>query len=180
LVNEDWIRPLAAGAGTAVQDNTPAPANNRREGMGSVFHRVGGGGGNNGANAEGPVQCFASDAGAARGMEGAFRASVVHGFEHEPRPGEDGRITVRIDSFALGGSHPYRLLDDPSDAAGKTVYSARSTFTTCTDYNRRIVYTKRVRQFACFKSTGGQWDCEVVAAVNTNINDETKSVDKPR
>ncbi|MBV9242865.1 MAG: hypothetical protein JO314_12750 [Acidobacteria bacterium] len=127
------------------------------------------------------MQCFASNAGGGGGaMENAFRASIVHGFEHEPRPNEDGRITVEIESFVNGGSHPYRLLVDPRDAAGKTVYSVRATFTTCTDYFRRVVYTKRTREFACFKNTAGQWGCEVVAAVNTNINDETKSVDKPR
>jgi hypothetical protein len=179
LVNEDWVRPLAAGADDADRGTTPAPRNNGGGGMGSIFRH--GGGGGNGGNAGGTVQCFASDAGAgAGGMESTFRASVVHGFEHEPHPGEDGRITVRIESFTLGGSHAFRVLQDPPDAAGKTIYVARANFTTCTDYNRRIVYTKRTRQFACFKKTGGQWDCEVVAAVNTNINDETNSLDKPR
>jgi len=172
LVNEDWVKPLAAGEDNAAQKPEPTRGDARGT-MGGVNRGVNGGGG--------AVACFASSAGSGNGaMDNAFRASIVHGFSHEPRPGEDGRITVEVESLSMGGSHAYRVLQDPPDAVGKTIYVVRANFTTCTDYNRRIVYTKRTRQFACFKNPAGQWDCEVVAAVNTNINDETKSVDKPR
>lgn len=179
LVNADWVRPMAAGEDNAAADERPVRNNVGGMGTMGAINRAGGGTANRGGAAA--VQCFASSAGNGGGaMDKAFRESIVHGFSHEPRPGEDGRITVEVESLTVGGSHPYRVLQDPPDAVGKTIYAARATFTTCTDYNRRVVYTKRTRQFACFKSTGGQWDCEVVAAVNTNVNDETKSVDKPR
>jgi|GEM_PF-2958859 len=175
LVNQDWVRPMAAGADHPAADDQPAGGD--VGGMGAIDRRA-----TVGTRADGAaVQCFASSAGAGSGvMDNAFRQSIVHNFSHEPRPGEDGRITVEVESLTMAGSHAYRVLQDPPDAAGKTIYVARANFTTCTDYNRRIVYTKRVRQFACFKSAAGQWDCEVVAAVNTNINDDTKSVDKKR
>jgi hypothetical protein len=113
-------------------------------------------------------------------MENAFRESIVRGFSHEPQPNEDGRITVTIQNMTVGQAHGYRVLEDPNEARGKTIFPIRATFTTCTDYFRRIQYVKRERAFSCYKNTAGEWVCDIFAAVNTNVKDETKSVDKPR
>ena len=49
-----------------------------------------------------------------------------------------------------------------------------------TDYNRSIEITKREREFSCYKNTAGKWACTIIAAPNTNIEDKTQSIDKPR
>jgi hypothetical protein len=128
------------------------------------------------------VACFASDDDSTgkTALEKSFRGAIISGFEREPEPGADGRITVSVESIVIGQSHPYRLYEDPNEARGKTIYSVKAKFTTCTDYNRRIVLVKRERAFSCYKNTAGKWVCDIFAAANTNIKDETKSIDKPR
>jgi hypothetical protein len=170
LVNEDWVRPLAAqavdaGKGTLQNAGGMPRQNNVRPQDGN-----------------GPVACFASDpdTNGRTVMEVSFRGAVRKNFEREPRPGEDGRVTVSIQSLTVGASHAYRLYEDPDDARGKTIYPVRATFTTCTDYFRRIETVKRERAFACYKNAAGEWVCDIRAAVNTNMKDETKSMDKQR
>jgi hypothetical protein len=164
LVNEDWVKPLSTQEDNAEPVTPgvrpPAPA----------------AGPGNGA-----VACEPSDPGSGKNaMDNAFRAAIVQGFEREPSPGADGRVTVTIQSLNVGASHPYRVYEDPNEARGKTIYEVRSIFTACTDYNRRIVLVKRERAFSCYKNTAGQWVCDIHAAVNTTIKDETRSIDKKR
>ena len=111
-------------------------------------------------------------------MENSFRGAIRKGFEREPRPGEDGKVTVTIQSLSVGQAHAYRVYEDPNEARGKSIYPVRATFTTCTDYNRRIVLVKRERAFSCYKNTAGEWVCDIHAAANTNVKDETKSIAK--
>ncbi|HVX28592.1 MAG TPA: hypothetical protein VHB70_19740 [Parafilimonas sp.] len=113
-------------------------------------------------------------------LEQSLRGAVRTDFEREPQPGEDGRVTVTFQNFSIGQPHAYRDYEDPSEAKGTTIYPVNATFTTCTDYNTRIVTLKRERAFSCYKNTAGEWVCDVTAAANTNVKDETKSIEKPK
>ena len=55
----------------------------------------------------------------------------------------------------------------------------RAQFTTCTDYNRRIVKVQRERAFSCYEATTGAWACDIFSAANTNVRDTSTSIDKP-
>lgn len=164
-VNEDWVRPLAGG-----QEGNNAAAEPRQTRPTTAPPR-----------ATGPVACPPSDAGNGKSaMESSFRGAIIRGFERTPRPGEDGRVTVTVQSLSIGQPHGYRVLEDPNEARGKTIYPIRATFTTCTDYFRRIEYMKRERAFSCYKNAAGETVCDIYAAANTNVKDEIKSIDKPR
>ncbi len=172
LVNEDWVKPLKAENKTANAnaDVQPQTHQNKTQTNPTVQQQ------------NTTVACFASDPDSKgkNALEQSFRGAVRTDFEREPQPGEDGRVTVSFQNFTIGQPHPYRVYEDPNDAQGKTIYPVRATFTTCTDYNRRIVLLKRERAFSCYKNTAGEWTCEVVAAANTNVKDESKSIDKPQ
>lgn len=171
LVNEDWVKP-ADNAGVAAapppapkQAVNPAPPPAASAAPGPA----------------GSVSCPPSDAdtAGATAMEQAFRRAIRAGFEHDAAPGADGRVTVQIQSVAIGEPHAYRVRVDPSEAQGKTIYPVRTRFTTCTDYNRRIVKVQRERLFSCYEATTGAQACDVVAAANTNVRDTSTSIDKP-
>lgn len=130
----------------------------------------------------GKVACPASDPDS-KGkseLERAFRGAIRQGWEKEPEPGLDGRVTIIFQEFRVGAPHKHRVYADPNEAVGKTIYPVRATFTTCTDYNRRIEITKREREHACFQKTGGKWACTIIAAPDTNVKDKTERFDKPR
>jgi hypothetical protein len=168
MVNEDWVKPLAARRGDDADDARP-PADEREQSDARA------------QDESGAVACPSSgaDSKGKSALENSFRAAIRKGFEREPEPGADGKITVTIQSLSVGQSHAYRVYEDPNEARGKTIYPVRATFTTCTDYNRRIVLVKRERAFACYKNSAGEWVCDIFAAANTNVKDETKSIDKP-
>lgn len=133
-------------------------------------------------NTDGKVVCPASDPDS-KGkteLERAFRSAIRESWEKEPEPGLDGRVTVTFQAFRIGSPHAYRIYEDPKDAVGKSIYPVRATFTTCTDYNRRIETVKRERETSCYKNTAGKYACTIVAAPNTNVKDKTESFDKPR
>ena len=46
--------------------------------------------------------CFANDAAGGASLDARIRATLIRGFSHEPRPGEDGRITVHLLSVRSG------------------------------------------------------------------------------
>lgn len=129
----------------------------------------------------GKVACPASDpdSNSKTALEKSFRGAIREAWEKEPEPGLDGRVTITFQSFTVGAAHKYRTYIDPNDAIGKMIYSVRATFTTCTDYNRRIENVKREREFSCYKNTAGKQTCTIIAAPNTNIKDKTESIDKP-
>lgn len=170
MVNEDWVKPLKA-EGNAAADDTETHAVNQGEKQTGAAAQ----------DRDGAVACPATDADSKgrNALENSFRSAIRKGFEREPEPGADGRVTVTIQSLSVGQSHPYRVYEDPNESRGKTIYPVRATFTTCTDYNRRIVLVKRERAFACYKNAAGEWACDIFAAANTNVKDETKSIDKP-
>lgn len=130
----------------------------------------------------GNVACPASDPDTKgkTDLERAFRGAIRAGWEKEPEPGLDGRVTITFQAFRIGASRQYRIYTDPNDAVNKTIYPVRATFTTCTDYNRRIETVKREREMSCYKNTAGKYACTIVAAPNTNVNDKTESFDKAR
>jgi hypothetical protein len=170
-VNEDWVKPLKAQGGDAAGDDNQQPADNQQPKQADAP-----------AQAEnGAVACPAPDADSKgkNALESSFRSAIRKSFEREPEPGADGRVTVTVQSLSVGQSHPYRVYEDPNEARGKSIYPVRATFTACTDYNRRIVLVKRERAFSCYKNTAGEWVCDIHAAANTNVKDETKSIDKP-
>lgn len=171
MVNEDWVKPLKAADAPAAGDDTQPPAD-RQQRPADAPPR--------GADAAAACPAPDADAKGKTALESSFRAAIRKGFEREPQPGEDGRVTVTIQSLSVGQSHPYRVYADPDEARGKTIYPVRVTFTACTDYNRRIVLVKRERAFSCYRNTAGEWVCDIFAAANTNVKDETKSIDKPR
>lgn len=173
LVNEDWVKPLKEEKTAEVKNNNK-PVNNQPPPK-TVNQNQ-----NNRQNQNNKVACPPSDPDSkgATAFERSIRGAIRVGFEHTPQLNEDGRITVAFKDVTIGKSHTWQPLDDPMDARGKTIYEVRSTFTTCTDYTRRIVLTTRERAFACYKNNAGEWTCEVVAAPNTNIKDESKSIDK--
>jgi len=172
LVNGDWVKPLRVEYKTANANTDVQPQTNHQNKTQT----------NTTQQQNTTVACFASDPDSKgkTALEQSFRGAVRTGFEREPQPGEDGRVTLSFQNFTIGQPHPYRVYEDPNDAQGKTIYPVRATFTTCTDYNRRIVLVKRERAFSCYKNTAGEWACEVVAAANTNVKDESKSIDKPQ
>ena len=99
-------------------------------------------------------------------LEKAFRGAIRETWEKEAEPGLDGAVTITFQTFTIG-------------APRRSVYPVRATFTTCTDYNRRIEITKREREHACFKNTAGKYTCTIIAAPNTNVKDKTESIEKP-
>ena len=169
LVNEDWIKPLGAESTNTPKKITPQPTvKGKAPGQTTTTSKAT------------KVACPPSDpdANGANAFERSIRGAIREGFEKEPQLNEDGKTTVSFQNVNIGQSHAWRVLQDPVDAKGKTIYEVRSTFTTCTDYFRRIELIKRERAFACYKNNTGKWVCEVVAASNTNIKDQTKSIDK--
>lgn len=171
-VNEDWVKPLQAEDEDAAGNNAQPPAGNQKQKQTKAPAQ----------DETGAVACPASDTDSKgkSALESSFRGAIRKGFEREPEQGADGRVTVTIQSLNIGQSHSYRVYEDPNEARGKTIYPVRATFTTCTDYNRRIVLVKRERAFSCYRNTAGEWVCDIFAAANTNVKDETKSIDKPR
>jgi len=169
LVNQDWIRPLKEQKNTEAGNKNNQPVNNQPQAKAAN------------QNQNNKVACPSSDPDSkgATAFERSIRGAIRVGFERTPQLNEDGRVTITFQDVNIGQSHAWRQLEDPIDAKGKTIYEVRSTFTTCTDYTRRIELTKRERAFACYKNNTGEWVCEVVAATNTNIKDQTKSIDKP-
>lgn len=132
-------------------------------------------------NDENAVACPASDpdSNGKSAMEKSFRGAIRETWEREAEPGLDGAVTITFQSFNVGAAHKYRVYVDPNDAVGKMIYAVRATFTTCTDYNRRIEKVKREREFSCYKNTAGKNVCTIIAAANTNVKDKTESIDKP-
>lgn len=132
-------------------------------------------------NTTGKVACPASDpdSNGKTAFERSFRGAIRESWEVEPRAGLDGRVTITFETFRVGPAQRYRTYIDPNDARGKTIYPARATFITCTDYNRRIEITKREREFACYANTAGKYSCTIIAAPNTNVKDKTESIAKP-
>jgi hypothetical protein len=130
----------------------------------------------------GAVECPAADpdSNGEGALEQSFRGAIRRDFEKAADPGQDGRVTVTVQSVSIGQAHPYRAYIDPNEAQGKTIYPIRATFTACTDYNTRIYLIKRQRAFACYKNTAGEWVCDIFATPNAAAKDETKSIDKPR
>lgn len=112
-------------------------------------------------------------------LEKSFRAAIRESWEREAEPGLDGAVTINFQSVNVGAAHKYRVYVDPNDAVGKMIYAVRATFTTCTDFNRRIEKVKREREFSCYKNTAGKNVCTIIAAANTNVKDKTESIDKP-
>lgn len=172
LVNEDWVKPdNEVQTDAAAKDNvqTPDDKQDRNQAETPV------------PDQNEAVACPTSDAHlkGKTALENSFKGAIVKDFEKEPEPGADGRVTVTVQALNVGASHPYRVYEDPNEARGKTVYPVRAKFTTCTDYNRRIVLVKRERAFSCYKNAAGEWVCDIFAAANTNVKDETKSIDKP-
>jgi len=128
------------------------------------------------------VACPVSDADSKgkTALEKSFRGAIRETWEVEPQEGLDGRVTITFQAFSVGAARKYRTYIDPSDAVGKMIYPVRATFTTCTDYNRRIENVKREREFSCYKNTAGKYSCTIIAAPNTNVKDKTESIDKPK
>jgi hypothetical protein len=128
------------------------------------------------------VECPASDpdSNGKGALEKSFRGAIRKDFEKAPDPGQDGRVTVTIQSLNIGQAHPYRAYIDPDEAQGKTIYPIRATFTACTDYNSSIHLIKRERAFACYKNIAGEWVCDISATAGAGLKDETKSIDKPK
>jgi hypothetical protein len=170
LVNEDWVKSLKTTNGNIAGKDQQSTINQQQKQPGTSAQ----------AKNE-AVACPApdTDAKGQTALERSFRTAIRKGFEREPAPGADGRVTVSIQSISIGQPHSYRVYEDPNEAKGKTIYPVRGVFTTCTDYNRRIVLVKRERAFSCYKSTADEWACDIYAAANTNVKDETKSMDKP-
>lgn len=164
VVNEDWIKALPAGQNTSPKVTTPKQENS------TALPKQ-----NN------TVTCPPSDPDSKgrTALEKSIRGAIREGWERQPELGADGKVTVTFQDVNVGTSHAWRELQDPIDARGKTIYEVRSDFTTCTDYNRRIVLVKRERAFACYNKGSGKWSCEVVAAANTNVKDQSQSIDKP-
>ncbi|HWJ24904.1 MAG TPA: hypothetical protein VNS32_00080 [Flavisolibacter sp.] len=169
LVNEDKIKPLEVETTITPKRDVQQPKPTEKA-PGQVATPP----------AANNVACPASDPDSkgATAFERCIRGAIREDFEREPQLHEDGRTTVSLQSLNIGQSHAWRELQDPIDAKGKTIYEVRSTFTTCTDYFRRIEYVKREREFACYKNNAGKMVCEPIAATNTNIHDQTKSIDK--
>jgi hypothetical protein len=130
---------------------------------------------------DGKVSCPVSDpdSNGKTAMEKSYRGAIRESWEKEAEPGLDGAVTVTFQAFSVGAAHKYRVYVDPDDAIGKMIHAVRATFTTCTDYNRRIEKVKREREFSCYKNTAGKNVCTIIAAPNTNVKDKTESIDKP-
>jgi hypothetical protein len=126
--------------------------------------------------------CFASDAAGGSGLDGRVRSILVRTFSHEPQPGEDGRITVHINSLRMGASRPASPVDavQYQTVAGRTMYDVRVSFDTCTDYNRRLVLVRRDRNFVCFRRASGPLDCSMTADSANLAQDMQRDVPNER
>lgn len=124
--------------------------------------------------------CFANDPAGGVGLQSQIRAVLLRGFSHEPRPGEDGRITVHINSLRTGAARRATPVDSVQyqTVAGRTITDVRVSFDTCTDYNRRLVYVRRDRNFVCFTKASDVFDCSMTANSPGLAQDQTREVPK--
>ncbi len=123
-------------------------------------------------------QCFPNDPAGGAGMNGSVRSVLIRGFSHQPNPGEDGRITVHLLSVRTGASHRAEPIDQVQyqTRPGAMITDVRASFQTCTDYNRRLVYTQRERNFVCFTKASGVFDCSMTANSPGLAQDSTREV----
>ena len=168
---DDVVPGPCPGGAQVAQPATPAYG--RRSAYGNAMTAVA-------PPARGGGMCFANDAGAGNGLAGQIRSVLVRGFAHEPRPGEDGRITVHINSLRAGAARRATAMDSVQyqTVAGRTIYDVRASFDTCTDYNRRSVYVRRERNFVCFTKASGVFDCSMTANSPGLAQDQTREVPK--
>jgi hypothetical protein len=161
--------PCPANAPQAQQQPQRTPAQQPRFAQAPTAPPLAGGG-----------ACFANDGAAGAGLDGRVRAVLVRGFSHQPNPGEDGRITVHIDSLRVGKSRPASPVDAVQfqTVAGRPMYDVRVTFDTCTDYNRRDVFLRRDRNFVCFTKASGVFDCSMTANSPGLAEDQKREVPK--
>lgn len=126
------------------------------------------------------AMCFASDRVVGGGLEGQTRAVLIRLFSHEPQPGEDGRITVHINSLRLGAARRATEVDSVQyqTVAGRPLYDVRVSFDTCTDYNSRLIYLRRDRNFACFIRASGGYDCSMTGNSANLAPDQRREVPK--
>ncbi|HWA60756.1 MAG TPA: hypothetical protein VG939_05245 [Caulobacteraceae bacterium] len=155
-------------------EDTPTPAAGTPDpvpdGQAQATAQVGGG------------ACFASDGPQGAGLQGRIAAVLVRGFSHEPQPGEDGRITVHVQSLRTGASRGASPVDavQYQTRAGSTMYDVRATFQTCTDYNSRLVLLQRERNFVCFTKASGVFDCSMTGNTPGLAQDVTREIPKRR
>ena len=104
--------------------------------------------------------CFASQTGGA-GLEGSFRGVIRRQFEKPALTGADGAVTSRFLSFRMDGGRRATPVDQVNynPDTRRPVYSIRALIETCTDY-RRATDTRTIeRNFQCFTSSTGGYNC---------------------
>jgi hypothetical protein len=105
--------------------------------------------------------CFASEGDRGAGLERSFRGIIRTQFEKQPRAGQDGTTTLRFLSFRMDGGRRATVIDrvNYKPDMSKPVYSVRALFETCADYRTATTTKTLERNFQCYTSSTGGYNC---------------------
>lgn len=105
--------------------------------------------------------CFDSEADRGTELERAFRGIIRSQFERQPRAGLDGTTTLRFLSFRMDGGRKATVVDrvNYKPDMRRPVYSVRALFETCADYRTATTTKTLERNFQCYTSSTGGYNC---------------------
>lgn len=111
--------------------------------------------------AAGGGACFASEADGGAGLERSFRAIIRSQFERRAAAGSDGTTTLRFLSFRMDGGRRATVIDrvNYKPDMRRPVYSVRALFQTCADYRTATTMKTLERNFQCYTSSTGGYNC---------------------
>jgi hypothetical protein len=120
--------------------------------------------------------CFASGADGGAGLERNFRGIIGRQFERRAAPGSDGTTTLRFLSFRMDGGRRATVIDrvNYKPDTTKPVYSVRALFQTCADYRTATTTKTLERNFQCYTSSTGGYDCSASGSMAGMRRDESE------
>ncbi|HEY9218849.1 MAG TPA: hypothetical protein VIO94_12410 [Phenylobacterium sp.] len=124
--------------------------------------------------------CFASETDRGAGLESTFRGIIRSQFERQAARGSDGTTTLRFLSFRMDGGRQATVIDrvNYKPDMSKPVYSVRALFETCADYRTATTTKTLERNFQCFTSSTGGYNCSASGSMAGMRKDE--SVYRPK
>lgn len=124
-------------------------------------HPAGHAGHHNNAQAAPAGACFQSQADGGAGLERSFRGVIRRQFERQAAAGSDGATTLRFLSFRMDGGRRATVIDrvNYKPDMSKPVYSVRALFQTCADYRTATTTKTLERNFQCYTSSTGGYNC---------------------
>jgi hypothetical protein len=128
------------------------------------------------AQAAGGGACFASETDGGVGLERIFRGIVRSQFERRAAPGSDGTTTLRFESFRMDGGRRATVIDrvNYKPDMRKPVYSVRALFQTCADYRTATTTKTLERNFQCYTSSTGGYNCSASGSMAGMRQDQSE------